>query len=159
VEGLENTPDHVVFTDPVYTDPGNFSVPSTYYSIGENSRSAWMLKHRVAVNRRWLAELPRGHEKDVYFRISWPRMEKQFRQEIADDAVNWQGWIARHGGSVTFLGDQVAGPTGRGTDWAAAALVLLFAISMWRMLRQAAVSQPAKSAAPRKAAATKVKLS
>jgi hypothetical protein len=159
VEGLENTPDHVVFTDPVYNGLENFSVPSTYYSIGENSRSAWVLKHRVALSRRWLEQLPRGHEQDAYFQIGWPPLEKQFRLEIADDAKNWQGWLARHGGSVTFLGDDVAGLSGRGTDWAAAAFVLLFAVSMWRMLREAAVSQPAKSAAPRKAAVTKVKLS
>jgi hypothetical protein len=137
VESLENTPDRVVFADPVY-DIGYLKVPSTYYSIGENSRNAWVLKHRVSLSRRWLAELPRGREADMIFQESWPRIRQPFLGEIADDAVNWQGWVARHGGSVDFLGDAVDGPSGHGTEKAVIVFLLLFAVLMYGMLREAA---------------------
>jgi hypothetical protein len=143
VESLENTPDRVVFTDPVY-GIGVLDVPSTYYSIGENSRNAWVLKHRVSLSRKWLQELPRGREGDMLFQESWPRLRKQFDEEIADDAANWQGWVSRHGGSVTFLGDRVAGPSGRGVDWAAGVFALLFLGLMYRMFVEAAASSRIK---------------
>jgi hypothetical protein len=137
VESLENTPDHIVFSDFTYRQR-NFEWPDTYYSIGINSRNAWVLKHRVALDRKWLVEIPRAAGGDIYFPLRWPAWAAHMQEEINDDTVNWQGWVARHGGSVMFLGDRVAGTSGRGVDYAAIFFALLFVGLMGRMVVEAA---------------------
>jgi hypothetical protein len=68
------------------------------------------VKHRFAVANPWLSNLG----------------QRYVEAAIADDAANWQGWFAHHGGEVVFLGDHVAGWFGAATSVAEALLVALF---------------------------------
>ena len=70
--------------------------------------------------------MPRQYAHDVAFQQRWPEIEKTLRDIVGEDTHDWGGWFGRHGGVLSYLGDQVAGESGKGSDLAAAAFVVLF---------------------------------
>lgn len=158
VQSLENTPQHEVFGKFTYYGGGRFGIaPAGATALAEVPWRNWLLKRRTEVFARWLAELPRGHENDAMFQAGWPEVERELKTGLQRDEVNWGGWRARHGGSLTHIGDHVAGESGRGTDVASVLLVALFAGCLWLLAKQAMApaAVPAAASSVRSAAASR----
>ncbi len=132
IEGLENTPDRPIFGE---TYQGGQLLK--FASLNEKAWLAWFSKHRVAVCRQLLQEIPAGHAAEPQFAAAWPPIAAGLEGSLADDPDNFGGWAGRHGGEVTYLGDWVAGVSGNGTDTAAAVFVLLFLGLMAGLTREA----------------------
>jgi hypothetical protein len=154
IENMENTPQRVVFPDLQYAGGRFITNGVGPYNLSNAAWQCWALKHRVALLPRWLEDLPRLHGAEPLFQRWWPATAKQFREWLDFDAANCGGWAARHGGTIEYLGDLVAGPSGQGVEiagWVFAALFLgmigALARETWQAVPPAA--RPAK-APPRK---------
>jgi hypothetical protein len=158
VESLENTAQRIVFPEPRYAGGQILSAGDTADSLGETAYRNWNVKHRVPIAGKWLREIPRGHENDPYFQRVWPVARNIIMSGVADDAQNWNGWAARHGG-VRYLGDVVAGPSGKGIEVAGWGFVLLFAGMVSALVRQSWIGLPeaAARAPARKPAASRAR--
>ncbi len=145
VESIENTPRRTVFTGPQYSRP-KLTINQPAGSLGRSAWVAWTTKHRAGLFPEWLENLPLGHAGDPDFRRQWIPLVDALEDGLRDDAVNWGGWAARHGGVVAHLGDRVAGVSGRGVDGAALVFALLFLGLLAALARQAAAAQPVSMA-------------
>jgi hypothetical protein len=142
IESLENSPTRAVFPEMGY-QTGQFAMtPPSMNTLSENAWRNWLMKHRTEVFAKWLAELPRGHENDPMFRANWPQFEMQLKTGLQLDETGWGGWRGRNGGKLEYLGDRVAGPSGRGTDVATGVFLVLFAGCMWLLGREAISKAP-----------------
>ncbi|PYT02411.1 MAG: hypothetical protein DMF60_21445 [Acidobacteria bacterium] len=127
VESLENTPSRTLFGDFQFTGGGRLVLVDPDPTAPTGSvRTNWSAKHRYADVQRYLRDMPRQYAHDVAFQQRWPEIEKTLRDIVGEDAHDWGGWFGRHGGVLSYLGDQVAGESGKGSDMAAAAFVVLF---------------------------------
>ena len=110
VESLDNTAGSTVFPNAELAGNAVHSALPGPDALSQSAWSNWFVKHRFAVANPWLSNLG----------------QRYVEAAIADDAANWQGWFAHHGGEVVFLGDHVAGWFGAATSVAEALLVALF---------------------------------
>jgi hypothetical protein len=123
VESLENTPARVVFSGMgTAWQPGQSP-------LGTMAWANWFSKHEYSLAEQWSRQLDSSPADDV----AAQRSAVQFRQVLDKNQHAWYGWYQRHGGSVEFLGDHLAGPRFLGLDvqsilllFAAGALVTLF---------------------------------
>jgi hypothetical protein len=81
---------------------------------------------------------------------------KEFQKALEFDAADCGGWMGRHGGTVEYLGDVLAGPSGQGVEATAWVFALLFLGLMGALGRQAWAAAPA-ARAPAKAVVVKGK--
>lgn len=153
MESLENTPQHVVYPEPRFAAGRFFFAGDGPEALGENAWRTWMTKHRATLYPRWLQELPKSYGNDPLFVAAWPSNERFLKDGLEDDAHNWDGWAARHGG-VEYLGDWIAGPSGNGTQIAAWCFALLFLGGVVLLARQT-WNSPAQIPAPARLAARK----
>src|SRR5579863_54345 len=82
-------------------------------SLSHAAQSNWRQKHQYALSQ-----------------------EMDLRAETADNDTLWQGWYRRHGGSVTFLGDHLAGLSFDGNGALPALLFLLLGYLLWVLWKQ-----------------------
>lgn len=128
VENLENSPQRTVFHGLSYTN-GRVAVGQPL-GTSASAWSNWLDKHNYALCQEWLHEMDRasgggaqsGHAADI----------RRFLQDrVSQDASMWQGWFARHGGSVSYFGDAF------GEGWAAGGvLVTLWVGLLWMAWRR-----------------------
>jgi hypothetical protein len=135
MESLENTPKLVVYPDPRFAGGQFFFAGDSPEALGDDAWRAWMLKHRATLYPKWLRGLPAAHGGDPLFARMWPPSQKFLEDGLADDARNWAGWGARNGDPV-YLGDWIAGPTGRGVETAGWVFALLFTGAVGLLARQ-----------------------
>ena len=145
IESLENTAGQTVFPQLTYRDGVIHRDSPTELSLSDPAWQNWASKHQVELYKRWLRDLPAGHDADPQFQEQWAQLKPVFLEGIHDFGVNWGYWAERHGGVLTYLGDDVAGRTGAGTDLVSALVLLLFACGCVLVLR---MPQPAIAAAP-----------
>ncbi|HLH20795.1 MAG TPA: hypothetical protein VKX45_26455 [Bryobacteraceae bacterium] len=146
MESMENTPRRVVYPDLQYAGGRFLTNGLGPDNLGNAAWQAWALKHRVALIGHWIEDLPRLHGDEPLFRQWWPSMEKQFRELRDFDAANCGGWGARHGGTVEYLGDLVAGPSGQGVVVAGWIFAAMFLGLIGALARQAWLAEPARPA-------------
>ena len=136
IESLENTGEEAVFPEMTYRVGGRFDLAApTSHSLSRQAWRNWQMKHRAGLHEKWLRELPRGHEADPEFQAAWKEFEIGVKRGLQDEEVNWQGWAKRHGGQAQYLGDLVAGSSGRGTDIASVAFLLMYGACLGLMVR------------------------
>jgi hypothetical protein len=115
VESFDNTPQKTVFEG--FNLVGN---DLQLGAMGPDSLSAaawrnWHMKNQEALDNQWLRrdrQLPQ--DSPVVQRYA-----NLFEQDLKSNTQDWQGWYARNGGAMTFLGDHMT--------WPSLALSLLFA--------------------------------
>ena len=149
MESLENTPQHVVYPAPRFAAGQFLFAGDGPDALGDDSWRAWMIKHRATLYPKWIRELPAAYQSDPRFAAAWPANERFLKSGLIDDARNWNGWGARHGG-VEYLGDWIAGPSGNGVEVAGWVFALLFlggagllARQSWNSLARVPVPPPA----------------
>jgi len=144
VESLENTPQKQIFPAPTFTN-GQFQVVPGPDSLSKSALGNWFRKHQYTVAQQSLHDLDRDRREDPAFRRSVPAARSQFLQDLREDADLFHGWYARHGGEVTFLGDDFAEPSAAGLN-APACLLLVLALGLiGAMGKQAAHIAPMKT--------------
>jgi hypothetical protein len=158
MESLENTPQHVIYPEPRYAAGRFFFAGDGPLALGDDAWRAWTLKHRTTLYPKWLKEIPAAHQGDPVFASVWPAAERFLQDNVSDDARNWNGWGSRNG-DVVYLGDWVAGPSGRGVDTAAWVFAILFmgaagllARQSWNGLPDARTAVRTAASRPKKAA-------
>jgi hypothetical protein len=137
IESEENTTRQRVFGGPVFQG-GTFQTDMPDGALSSIAWTNWYRKHTAQLASGWLQDMPRQHGSDAAFQQQWPPIAAHLKEVQAEDGTFWHGWYARNGGSVTYLGDDVAGPAGTGTDVATAVLLALFVGLMAALMRQAA---------------------
>jgi hypothetical protein len=145
VESMENTPGHVVFPEPRFAGGSFFFAGEGPEALGGDAWNAWLYKRRATLAPRWLEELPRAHGNDPQFAYAWKVAKPSLDDMLADDARNWNGWAKRHG-DFAFLGDSVAGPSGKGTAAMTWVFALLFLGGAGALARQVWIAAPAARA-------------
>jgi 4-amino-4-deoxy-L-arabinose transferase-like glycosyltransferase len=137
IEALENTPQRTVFTAAVVPAYGLFQMGSpTRDGLSEGAWENWVVKHRFALYRRFLGTLAQNPASDATVRDVASRAQTRLQQGLYEDAIRWQGWWRRHGYTLEFLGDDVAGPSGEGAAVPQAILVVLFLTLMGALVRE-----------------------
>jgi hypothetical protein len=135
IESLENTPEYTVFTDLHYYPDGVHRDNPTELSLSDAAWGNWSAKHQLEIYRRWLRDLPVGHDADPTFQAQWAKGKPLLLDGVRDLEVNWGGWPDRHGGVIAYLGDSVARLGGFGTDLASGVVLLMFvsgcALMIW----------------------------
>ena len=123
LENLENTPARIVFSGiGTIWQPGQSP-------LGGVAWANWYSKHEYSLAEQWLRQMDSSPPGDVAAHPTG----LELREVLDRDQHAWDGWYQRHGGSVEFLGDHLAGPQFRGIDvqsifllLASAALIALF---------------------------------
>ena len=86
----------------------------------------WHSKCRFALSRQALVSLANYRSPDAETERMASHTRSQLQRVQDEDAVYWQGWWGRHGSTLDFLGDDVAGESGGGAAVPQAVLVILF---------------------------------
>jgi hypothetical protein len=145
VESFDNTPSKTVFEG--FNLIGN---DLQLGAMGPDSLSAaawrnWHMKNQEGQDNQWLRrdrQLPQ--ESPVVQRYA-----NLFEQDLKSNAQDWQGWYARNGGAMTFLGDHLARPSFDGWNAPTLAVLLLFAGLLgvfWKHSMRLAPAEPRKPA-------------
>jgi len=106
VESLENTPGTTSYAGLNAVGGKPTGGPMTAYSFGGVAWDNWYLKHQYALNREGLDRLA-GQETG-----SAPLAKARMQEALCENDAYWHGWYSRNGGSVTLLGDHLAGASG-----------------------------------------------
>jgi hypothetical protein len=152
VEGEENTPHQVVFTEPAFMAGRLGRAPDLLSSITWEN---WYTKHYEHLTSEWLQRLPREYGTDPAFQKQWPPFWSELSKQRDAVVREWYGWWERNGGEVVYLGDDVAGSEGTGTNIATALVLLVWAGLMAALLRQS-LGTAVRSGVPSGAAGTPV---
>ena len=128
VENLDNSAQRVYFSGLSFTN-GRFV-------LGEPSQESlttfawlnWLQKHKYALCRQWLTEMDRQREDGPESSRAVAEMRAHLQVMLNEDASLWQGWYARHGGSILFFGDHF------GRAWPPAGLLLALSVGLLWML-------------------------
>jgi hypothetical protein len=138
LESLENTPHTIVFSGlhlaPEMGPPGVGA--GTPRSLSATAWTNWFRKHQYALSIEWLRELTAYRPGDAAFRQQSAALQTQLEGWVNEDQKYWFGWYARHNGTMTFLGDHVAGESGSGTTPSMGLLILLMVGLMAKTLKQ-----------------------
>ena len=132
VEAIDNTASTTVFTGLEFRGAGaQIGVPGPD-SLSAPAWTNWLEKHQYALSSQWLAAMDERARQDPAFAARARSVTAMLAGWKDDDARLWHGWFSRHGGSVTFLGDHVAG----GAEWLLVAGMLALMVSMARELKR-----------------------
>jgi hypothetical protein len=112
LESLENTSDRTVFAGVEFDDAGGQVGKPGPDSLSTDAWNNWVAKHKMMVAQEWSAAIEHHVQGDAQLQARWGGILKRLQEWIAEDGVYWHGWYARHGGSVTFLGDDIGGSCG-----------------------------------------------
>lgn len=138
IESLENTPQTTVFSGlhvaPEMGPPGLGA--ATPQSLSGTAWTNWFRKHQYALSTQWLRELTAYRPGDAGFRQQSAALQTQLESWVNEDQKYWYGWYARHNGTMTFLGDHVAGEAGSGSPFSLAVLILMMLGLMAMTIRQ-----------------------
>ena len=115
IEGLDNTPSQTVFQGLVFRGAGAAIGTPSEDSLSGTAWTNWLQKHQYALVRQWLPAMEQRGHADPGFAARARGVTARLAGWLDEDRRLWHGWYARHGGSVTFLGDHVAGASGGGT--------------------------------------------
>jgi len=126
VESLDNTAGDTVFPNAEFAGGGIQTALPGPDALSRSAWDNWFVKQKMALFDRWLRDLDRRYGSDPEYQHLRPQYQQNVAEVAADDAANWQGWFAHHGGEVVFLGDHLAGWFGAATGVAEALLVALF---------------------------------
>jgi hypothetical protein len=121
VESLDNTPQATVFEGFTIADHNLQVGAMGPDSLAGTAWNNWHLKNMESLNNEWLGldhKLPQDNQVVRSF-------ADLFERDLKSDAQDWQGWYARNGGAMTFLGDRLATPSFEGWSSPAVALLLL----------------------------------
>jgi hypothetical protein len=139
LQDFENSPERTIFLDPMSSQgrPGVFS---------RWTWTNWFAKHQYALTTQWIGQLRQSNAPGA------DDIRAQLRKFQDEDTVYWRGWYAQHGGSVTYMGDRVAGSAGSAVPMAltAAMFLLLMAALAWESLRPPLAVSAAVAPASRK---------
>jgi hypothetical protein len=120
-------------------------------AVGPDSLSAsawrnWHMKNQEVQDNAWL-------RRDRQLPQNSPVVQRYanlFEQDLKSNAQDWQGWYARNGGAMTFLGDHLAWPSAGAWDAPSLAVLLLFAgllVVFWKQSMRLAPAEGRKPAA------------
>jgi hypothetical protein len=121
VQSFENTPQRTIFE--------GFSIQNNRVltggqgpdSLGGAAWLNWFWKNRDNLHRQWIGKLGGVNQTP-----SVQRFAKEMLVEIGKNSRNFGGWYGRHGGHVTLLGDDLAGPSLAGLDVPSLMMLFLF---------------------------------
>lgn len=139
VEGFDNTPQETIFN--------GFHANGTDIELGAMGRDTlsgaawrnWYFKNKEMLDRQWLrqvSELPDSVEVRKFMRY--------FEHALQPSAPDLQGWYARNGGAIAFLGDHLPGRT-----VPSAFFLLLFAALLAVFWKQSMRLAPADAPRPK----------
>ena len=145
IESMENTPQRVVFSGlhPAADQGPPGLGAQLHHSLSATAWTNWFRKHQYALSTQWLRELTDSIARTTrLFNSKRLPLHAQLESWVNEDQKYWYGWYARHDGTMTFLGDHVAGPSGHGGIAAMCLLAGLFLALMsafvkegWNLLR------------------------
>jgi len=127
IESLENTRQKTLFTG-LRLDGDRESAEVGKDGPNSLSRAAWTNwfgKHQYALTNEWLRQLDQYRPDDAEFQERSADLRAGLQDRLHEDQEYWHGWYARNDGSIRFLGDDVAGESGRGTTLSACLLIVL----------------------------------
>jgi 4-amino-4-deoxy-L-arabinose transferase-like glycosyltransferase len=134
IESLENTPQKTVFSGLRLAGNNAYLNEPTPYSLSQYAWTNWYHKHQYALTEDWLLELSRYRPGDDRFLQHSAAQRGELERSLNEDQVYWHGWYAGHNGTITLLGDDVAGESGLGTRIATFLLVALAFVVVIAML-------------------------
>jgi len=153
VESFDNTPQRTVFE--------GFNLVDNHLQLGAMGPDSlsgtawrnWHLKNQETLDNQWL-RLDRQLPQEVPVVRNYANL---FERDLKSNTQDWQGWYARNGGVMTFLGDHLA--------WSPIVLVPPLALlgmfagllaTLWKQAMRLAPAEVRKpNAAPRKRPARK----
>jgi len=143
VESFDNTPQKTVFEG--FNLVGN---DLQLGAMGQDSLSGaawrnWHLKNRAALDNEWLRRDRQLPQNSAVVQ----RYADLFEQDLKSNAQDWQGWYARNGGAMTFLGDHL-GPAADGWNIPSLAVLLLFAGLLGVFAKQSTRLAPGEARKP-----------
>jgi 4-amino-4-deoxy-L-arabinose transferase-like glycosyltransferase len=123
VESFDNTPQKTVFEgfNLVGKDLQLGAIGPD--SLSEAAWRNWHMKNQEALDGEWLRRDRQLPQNSAVVQ----RYANLFEQDLKSNAQVWQGWYARNGGAMTFLGDRLAWPSASGWNAPSLAMLLLFA--------------------------------
>jgi hypothetical protein len=149
VENLDNSAQRTIFPHPRLQDHVFRVGTPPPDSLNPTAWGNWFIKNRDLVYLDGIRELETEPTPQNLAVIA------KYHVDIGQNSYNFGGWYGRHGGHVTFLGDDLAGPSFADLDIPSVVMLLLFAglmSALWReSMRFAAVAaalSPTAAAAP-----------
>jgi len=144
VESFDNTPQRTVFEG--FNLIGN---DLQLGAMGPDSLSAaawrnWHMKNQEAQDNQWL-------RRDRQLPQNSPVVQRYanlFEQDLKSNAQDWQGWYARSGGAMTFLGDHLDWPSPGSWNAPSVVMLLLFAGLLGVLWKQSMRFAPAEAGKP-----------
>jgi 4-amino-4-deoxy-L-arabinose transferase-like glycosyltransferase len=154
VESFDNTPQKTAFEG--FNLIGN---DLQLGAMGPDSLSGaawrnWHMKNQEALDDAWLRRDRQLPQNSAVVQ----RYASLFEQDLKSNSQDWQGWYARNGGAITFLGDHLDRPSIGGWDVPSLAVLLLFAGLLgvfWKQSMQLAPAEARKPAVARKSSVRK----
>jgi hypothetical protein len=134
VEALENTPRQTVFAAGL--NLASASLQPTRNPLSPTAWTNWYAKCHFALSRQALVSLASYRSPDAETERMASHTRSQLQRVQDEDAVSWQGWWGRHGSTLDFLGDDVAGESGEGAAVPQAVLVILFLALLGALLHK-----------------------
>jgi len=128
VQGMENDSGRVVFAGLQFS---NSTIDRASPGPDALTRQAWINwvdKHRRALYKQWLRNLPENNMKDRNFQARWPAVPDGFLKLLSENETQWGGWYSRHNGEIEYVGDHIAGRLGESVP-ASILLALLAGLS------------------------------
>ena len=148
VEGMENGPAGIVFPGLEFRGTGASIGTPAADSLSGGAWTNWLQKHQYALMNQWLPAMEEHGRENAGFEARAQSVTAQLTKWLQEDRLLWHGWYSRHGGSVTFMGDHVAGASGMGTVAAECLLVAAMLGLAGAMLRDLRERQPVAAVAP-----------
>ena len=102
------------------------------------------MKNQEALDGEWLRRDRQLPQNSAVVQ----RYAKLFEQDLKSNAQVWQGWYARNGGAMTFLGDHLAWLSASGWNAPSLAMLLLFAGLLGVLWKQSMRLAPAEARKP-----------
>ena len=102
IQNYENSPGRTVFPTLVAQDGHLRLGPGEDRSLSATAWNNWFRKHQFALSTEWLRELPSTQPR------AFETAKKQLERYRWEDDLYFDGWYADHGGSLVFLGDDLA---------------------------------------------------
>ncbi len=152
IESLENTRRETIFTGlRVEGDQGSVGVGGEGpKSLSRTAWTNWFRKHQYALSSEWLLELSRYRPGDSAFQERSAELQCKLQTWLHEDEEYWRGWYARNGGSIRFLGDDVAEESDGWGTGLSAGLLLALMLALTRVTLKQVSTSPARNASSRR---------
>ena len=105
IENLENAPGRTVYSGLAVMRSAFVPGPPAPESLSRWAWDNWFRKHQDAKAKEWLAQVEAYRASGAASEASAASVRPVFQEAIDQDRTLWHGWFARHGGSVTLIGD------------------------------------------------------